>query len=151
MEKERSSVELMVQQSQINVPYSWWAGETASRFFAGLRDEQKILATRCAACNQVFVPPRKTCPQCFKDTAWLEVRPEGELVTFTVARRQVPALPRPVPLVFGLIRLDGATTALLHLIGDVPPEQVRVGMRLKAKFATERRGGILDIEHFRPA
>ena len=68
----------MVYESGISVPYSWWAGDTASRFFLGLRDEWKIWGTRCASCGKVHVPPRKTCPICFKDSSdWVEVSTEG--------------------------------------------------------------------------
>ncbi len=37
-----ADVEPMVFKSGINVPYSWWAGETAERFFLALRDDKKI-------------------------------------------------------------------------------------------------------------
>lgn len=141
----------MVYESGISVPYSWWAGDTASRFFLGLRDECKIWGTRCASCGKVHVPPRKTCPICFKDSSdWVEVSTEGLVQTFTIARRQLAALKQSVPVIFGLIRLDGADTSLLHGIGDVSPETVRIGMRVKAKFSETRRGEIRDIACFIP-
>jgi uncharacterized OB-fold protein len=151
MEVVMSNVEPMVYKSGINVPYDWWAGETASRFFASLRDEQKILGTRCGACRKVFVPPRKTCPQCFAEAmSWEEVGPEGEVLTFTVARKQLAALPKKVPVVFGLIKLDAADTGLLHMLGDVAPEHLRVGMRVRAVFSETRAGNIMDIAYFAP-
>jgi uncharacterized OB-fold protein len=151
MEQELNKWEPLVHKSQINVPYDWWAGETAERFFAGIRDEQKLFGTRCANCNKVFVPPRKTCPECFsEETNWVEISPEGDLVSFTVARKQLAALPKKAPVIFGLIKLDGADTALLHMIGEVDPGKVKIGMRLVAKFSDDRKGGILDIEYFRP-
>ena len=76
--------------------------------------------------------------------------PEGELVSFTVARRQLAALSKKAPVIFGLIKLDGADTALLHMIGEVDPGKVKIGIRLEAKFSDDRKGGILDIEYFRP-
>ena len=151
MENELSKVEPLVHKSQINVPYDWWAGETASRFFISIRDEQKILGTKCGRCQKVFVPPRKSCPECFgQEVAWVDLSPQGELITYTVARRQLAALPEKVPSIFGLIKLDGADTALLHMLGEVQPEEVEIGMRLEAKFSEERRGNILDIAYFRP-
>ena len=71
-------------------------------------------------------------------------------MTFTIARRQLAALKQSVPVIFGLIRLDGANTSLLHYIGDVSPEAVQIGMRVKAKFSEIRRGEILDIACFVP-
>jgi uncharacterized OB-fold protein len=151
MEDVWSDVEPLIYQSQINVPYNWWAGETADRFLRSLRDEKKILGTSCAQCNKVFVPPRKTCPECFgQDMTWAELAPEGELITYTVARRQLRAIPQKTPVIFGLIKLDGADTSLLHVIGEMEPQKVAIGMRLVAKFSDDRQGNILDIEYFRP-
>jgi uncharacterized OB-fold protein len=144
-------VEPMVYESGISVPYNWWAGDTASRFFVGLRDEQKIWGTRCASCGVVRVPPRKACPVCFHSQSdWIEVSAEGMVKTFTIARRQLAALKQSVPVIFGLIRLDGADTSLLHCIGDVSPEAVQIGMRVKAKYSEIRRGEIRDIACFVP-
>jgi uncharacterized OB-fold protein len=145
-------VEPMVHKSQISVPYSWWAGDTASHFFVSLRDEKKILGRKCQRCGKVYVPPRKVCPVCFvENPEWVEVSPQGVLISYTIARRQLAALPRPAPVAFALIKLDGADTALLHYVGGVDHERIRIGMRVKARFAEERSGGIRDIAHFEPA
>lgn len=151
MEQELSAVEPLVYESQISVPYHWWAGETASRFFVSLRDKRQILGTKCGQCAKVYVPPRKTCPQCFnRDMSWVELPPTGELVTHTVVHRQLDALAKKTPVIFGLIRLDGADTALLHMLGEVEPKEVIIGMRIQAVFANDRKGNILDIAYFRP-
>jgi uncharacterized protein len=145
------NIEPMVYKSRINVPYQWWAGETASRFFISLRDDQKILGTKCTQCGKTYVPPRKTCPTCFtQNEEWIEVSPVGTLVTYTVVRRQLASLPKKPPIIYGLIHLEGSDTSLLHIIDEVKPEEVKVGMKLQAKFASERTGNIFDIEYFRP-
>jgi uncharacterized OB-fold protein len=144
-------IEPMVYQGRINVPYNWWAGDTASKFLLAIRDERKILGTRCGKCNRVFVPPRKTCPTCFTENGeWVNVSDVGIVKAFTVARRQLAALPGKVPVCFGLIELEGADTALLHYLGEVEPDEIKIGMRVQACFAEERQGLITDIEYFRP-
>jgi uncharacterized protein len=151
MERELGAVEPLVYESQINVPYHWWAGETASRFFVSLRDKRQILGTKCGRCAKVYVPPRNTCPQCFNgDMSWVELPPTGELITYTVVRRQLDALSKKTPVIFGLIRLDGADTGLLHMLRDLEPKDIAIGMRLQAVFADDRKGNIFDIAHFRP-
>ena len=151
MDQDLTKVEPIIYKSKINVPYNWWAGDTASRFFSDLC-EKKISGTRCGACKKVFVPPRKNCPYCGVPTeGWVTLAPEGELVTFTVARRKLAALPVDVPAIFGLIRLSGADTALLHYLGEVEPDKVRIGMKVVAKFAENPEKNIRAIEYFRPA
>ncbi|MEK7747002.1 MAG: Zn-ribbon domain-containing OB-fold protein [Elusimicrobiota bacterium] len=145
------SHEALVYESRIQVPYTWAAGETLSRFLRALRDEKKILATRCAACSRVYVPPRRSCGLCFAELAdWLEVGPRGSLLSFTQALAPSRAHPLPRPL-YGLIRLEGADTGLLHLLGEADLGELRAGMRVEPVFAEERIGSIMDIRCFRPA
>jgi hypothetical protein len=145
-------VEPMVVESRINVPYSWWAGETAGAFFTALRDEKKIMGRRCTKCGKTYVPPRKVCPVCFDEKMeWSEVSTGGILESFTIVRRQLASLPRKAPVVFGLIKLDGADTSLLHYVeaGDIGI--INIGMRLEARFCDDRNGSINDIDCFIPA
>jgi uncharacterized OB-fold protein len=144
-------VEPMVHRSQISVPYTWWAGDTAGRFLKTLRDEQTIMGNRCERCDRVFVPPRKTCPACFTaNETWTAVSNEGTVISFTVARRQLAAIVRKVPVIFALIRLDGADTALLHTLGQTDPDRVEIGMRVRACFSMDAGATINAIAHFVP-
>lgn len=153
MSDEFKDIEPMVYNSKINVPYSWWAGDTATSFFVSLRDGKKITATKCRLCGKVFLPPRKMCPDCFTENMeWIEVSDEGTVIAFTVTRRQFAAIPvnKKVPVIWGLIKLDGADTALLHYLGGVKPEEIEIGVRVKAVFSESRKGTIRDISHFKP-
>lgn len=140
----------LVHESRIQIPYAWSAGEVLSRFLKALRDEKKILATRCPSCRKAFVPPRKSCGTCFKPCAeWLEVGPRGTLLSFTQALYDSPVHPRPRPI-YGLIRLDGADTDLPHLVGETSLEKLRLGTTVEPVFAEKRSASILDILFFRP-
>ena len=151
MKDEFAGIEPRVYESSINVPYSWWAGDTASRFFTAIRDDKKILGSKCGKCGTVYLPPRKSCISCFVDTdEWVELSSEGEVIAVTVARRQLAALKSKVPVVFALIKLGGADTAILHIIKTDNPDSVEIGMKVRARFAEERTGGIMDIECFEP-
>ncbi|MDD5466577.1 MAG: Zn-ribbon domain-containing OB-fold protein [Anaerolineales bacterium] len=131
----------------VNLSFSYAAGETASRFLTALRDEQKIYGTRCPSCQRVLVPARSFCPRCFVETTeWIKVEPEGTLIAFASALASLIAHPTSL----ALIRLDGADTNLLHLLGEGEPEAWQIGMRIEAIFAAERVGSIRDILYFRP-
>ena len=39
---------------------------------------------------------------------------------------------------------------MLHYLDEVKPEDVTIGMRVKAVFAETRKGTIRDISHFKP-
>jgi len=142
---------LLVHQGVIRVPYTWAAGEVASRFYIGLRDK-KIYGIRCPNCDVVFVPPKKVCHLCFDNlTEWVEVSDEGTLETFTIVHYSEPELhPMKAPFAYGIVKLDGADTGMVHLIGEADLNDIREGMRLKAVFRDEPQGNYLDIKCFKP-
>jgi len=49
-----------------------------------------------------------------------------------------------------MIRLDGADSSLAHVVEGVAPEQVRLGMRVRAVFAEKTTNTLLDIDRFEP-
>ena len=132
----------MIRESAIRIPFRYAAGAAGSRFLAALRDEQRILGARCAACARVLVPLRAFCPACGDDKLEeVEVGPGGTVQTWTT---------RADGTVFAVILLDGASTGLVHRFLDAAGE-ARCGLRVRARFAAERCGGILDIAGFEPA
>lgn len=142
---------LLIHQGVIRVPYTWAAGEVASKFYVGLRDK-KIYGIRCPTCVVVLVPPKKVCHRCFNDLSeWVEVSNEGALETFTVVHYCETKLhPMKAPFAYGIIRLDGADTGMTHLIGEADLKGIKEGMRLKAVFRKVPKGDYLDIEYFKP-
>jgi len=136
--------------------YDIHLGTTWSRFMDGLRD-RRILANKCPECARVFVPPQAYCESCYVATdEWLELPPEGILEVYTVAWLGFRGGPTP-PYAIGGIRLDGASTLLMHwLVGPDFSDPASIGSRLpfgsrvRAVWAAERTGQILDIAHFQP-
>lgn len=136
---------------KLEIPYRYFAGEFLSRFFVELRDHKKILGVRCPTCAVVFFPPRSICGRCLSPLGeWVELGDTGTLQSFTVVRYSEPTHPLQAPFVLGLIKLDGADTGMLHLIGEAELSALRAGLRLRAVFKEKREGEILDILYFRP-
>lgn len=131
--------------------YSYSAGPIRSKFLLYLRDEQKIMGTKCHSCNRVYVPARSTCLQCFENMSdWVEVSNEGTLQTYTIVYESRPTCNIPAPFAFGIIKLDGADTALVHRLDEVDLARICIGMRVKAVFEDQPRGDIRDIKYFKP-
>lgn len=141
-----------VMDGKLALPYQYFAGRTGSRFIISLRDKKKILGIKCKKCNKVFVPPRQTCERCFSNISdnWVELSGNGEVVNFTVVRKDDGHLPRKAPYVLAMIKLEGADTPMPHIL-DVPPDKAAIGMKVKPVFAKETTNTIMDIECFKPA
>ncbi len=71
-------VEPLTLKGQIAVPYTWQVGDAGSRFLVALRDDKKILGSKCPGCGTTYVPARKNCGTCFEDIdEWVEVETGG--------------------------------------------------------------------------
>lgn len=133
------------------VNYQKTAGALKSSALAALRDEAKIMGSRCPQCNKVYAPAKSICDDCFVDIDELvELSGKGVLTTYTVVHRPEPAQPVATPLAYGLIKLEGADTGMCHLLGEVDFDRIEIGMNVMPVFRKERKGDILDIKYFRP-
>ena len=139
-----------------HIDYRIHLGETWSRFFHGLIAKE-IRATSCSKCNRTFVPPQSYCEHCFEPIdKWTTVAETGTLHVATIVYRGFEGGPQPPYAVAG-IQLDGADTLLMHHIGgvdfsnpDAARARLRRGLRVKAVWAENRTGSIMDIRHFVP-
>ena len=96
-------------------------------------------------------PGNRLCAKCFsKLDELVEVSDKGTLVSYTVVHSAGAHYPVEPPFAYGIIQLDGADTALAHILGEVGFENIKVGMRVQAVFKDERKGHILDIKYFKP-
>ncbi|MEZ5495011.1 MAG: hypothetical protein R3E61_10730 [Pseudomonadales bacterium] len=58
--------------------------------------------------------------------------------------------PFDASLAWALIKIDGADTAMLHKVDAGGESKMKTGMKVKVRWAAERRGFITDIECFEP-
>lgn len=145
---QKFEVESTTIDGRVDVQYEWSAGIAGTRFFAELQ-EGRIMGTKCPECQRVLVPPRIFCEECFVDAdEWVEVSTHGTVVTFAESYFGLQGQKLDEPWYVGIIRLDDSDGGLFHrLLSDERP--IEIGGRVEAVFAEERKGGILDIEHFR--
>lgn len=147
-----SDTELITIDGNWNFDFKYYAGRSASRFFHELRENRRIMGTRCSKCRRLLVPARSFCDACMERTnEWAEVGPEGTLETFTIITTNFPGLPPP-PIVMAYVTLDGADTALINIVKGVDVSDIGVAAqklnklpRVKVKFIDEPKGRITDF------
>jgi hypothetical protein len=136
---------------ELAVSFRYTPGVGNTAFFEALRDRGVFLGSRCENCKVTYLPARMFCERCLAELEpSAECGPEGELMSWTVARLDVDDQPLDGPVTYGSVRLDGADTVLLHRLVGLGGDPT-IGMRLRAIIADERTGSIFDIEGFAPA
>lgn len=154
-ESDFESGKVLFIHDKLNAQFAWDTGVAIGAYLAGLK-RGEILGSYCPTCRKTVVPPRTVCEQCFHPMdEYLPLLDSGTVNTFSlcyvtwdVQRIQEPEIP-------AVIEIDGASPGhgILHKLGEVDPQAVRMGMRVKAvwKPAEERQGAITDILYFKPA
>jgi uncharacterized OB-fold protein len=145
-------VELITIPGHWSFDYTYFAGRAASRFFAELRENKRIMGVRCPRCTRVLVPARAFCDACFERTqGWVEVGPGGAVETFTILTAKFPGLPDP-PVAMAYVTLDGADTALINVITGLTIEDVDEAAallqgqpRVTTQFVDDPVGRITDF------
>lgn len=133
----------------LEYPYQRSVGPVVGRFLTALRDGRiEGIRTRD---GRVMVPPLEYDP----DTAepldqFVNVGSEGTVTTWSWIAEPRPNNPLERSFAWALIRLDGADTAMLHAVDAGDESRMRMGMRVRARWRTERVGHIRDIECFEP-
>ena len=135
-------------------PFNYAVGLHGSKFFKELKENRRIVGSKCSKCGKVYVPPRKVCGGCFcENTEFVEVGPQGTIGTYTIVRYTFidpeTGKQKPVPYGYGFIRFDGADTLFQHFVELNDERPIKIGARVEPVFADVMKGTIRDILYFR--
>lgn len=151
------SGKIFLTEDSLDCAYAWDTGVAVNRYLAELK-QGRIIATRCKKCKRIMLPPRLFCELCFIPCSdWQYVQDTGIVNTFSIChvhwdatrigKDEKPHLP-------AVIEIDGASEGMgiMHLLGEVEPQEIKIGMKVKAawKPEAERTGSIIDIKYFKP-
>jgi uncharacterized OB-fold protein len=153
-EKDFEAGNILFNYDELQADFSWDTGVAIGQYLAALK-EGTILGSRCDTCRKTVVPPRSVCEWCFRPMrSFVPLQDTGVVNTFSlcyvtwdVKRIKEPEIP-------AVIEIDGASPlhGIMHMLGEVDPQQVEIGMRVQAvwKPPKEREGAITDILYFKP-
>jgi uncharacterized OB-fold protein len=141
------SDELLRAPLTIEYGFNRTTGPVIGAFLTALR-EQRVLGIRDTA-GRVVCPPVEYDPTDGAPlTEMVEVGTEGEVTTWSWVAHPRTGQPFGAPHALALVRLDGADTAMLHVIDAPGPHAVSSGARVRIRWRDEPQGMIDDIECF---
>jgi uncharacterized protein len=133
----------------VEYAYRRSTGGAVRIFLTGLA-EAEIWASRSAG-GRIEVPPVDWDPQTGAVVeGFVRLGEQGVVRSWTWVSSPGPGSPLPEPFALALVQIDGADTAMLHVV-DAPDEtKMSTGMVVHADWKAERTGSILDIRAFVP-
>jgi len=145
---------VLFNQDRLHGDFAWDTGIAIGSYLAALR-RGVILGARCRRCRRVVVPPRVVCEWCYRPMSeYVPLQDSGKVNTFSLCYVTWDVQRISEPEIPAVIEIDGASPlhGILHRLGEVDPQQVHIGMRVKAvwKPPADRQGAITDILYFKP-
>lgn len=152
LESDGERAEITMITTPIRLSYDHTVSPGEDSFLRGLADG-RLVAQRCPACGKVYLPPRGACPTCGVPTATeVELPDTGIVTTFCVVNVPFVGQQVPVPYVAASVLIDGADIAIQHLILGCEPDEVRMGMRVRAVWKPRGQWdtSMRNIDYFEP-
>jgi uncharacterized OB-fold protein len=111
-------------------------------------NEWKIMGSKCKKCGALALPPRPLCVSCFgSQMEWIQFKGDGKLAAFTSIAVAPPTMAKEGfgknnPYVVGVAELSEGPKIVARIIGvdAKKPEQIKVGMDLRAEFIQRGEG-----------
>ncbi len=139
---------------KLNGQFAWDTGVGIGSYLASLKNGV-LLGSRCSHCRKIVIPPRTVCEWCFHPMdEYVPLQATGIVNTFSICYVTWDVQRIKEPEIPAVINIDGASPlhGIMHMLGEVNPDEVKIGMRVQAvwKPARQRQGSINDIRYFRP-
>ena len=129
------------------VYFRYTVGLAAEKFFREIKENGKLLASRCPKCDLNYLPPRIYCERCMtKLDEHVEVENTGTVETYTICRRDGHGNDLAEPFTVALVRFPNTQGGLVHRVKG----KISIGDLVRVVFEdrARRTGSILDIECF---
>ncbi len=147
---DRDPITMLVVPTSIEIQHS--ASYPESAYLRALQ-EGKLLGARTGENGKVYFPAREADPATGQQlTEYVELPDKGTVTTFAIINIPFAGQRIKPPYVAAYVLLDGADIPFLHLVTEIPADEVRMGMRVEAVWRPKEEWGlgIDNISHFRP-
>ena len=122
-------------------------------------EQKKLVGNQCPECEEVFFPPRKICGKCKitipLEENWVDLSETGILKSYTATPYKINergSRTGKKNKLLGLVQLDGTTNSgIVYRLLKMEPDEVEIGMKLKAVWTKNPKGEPMDIKGFTKA
>jgi hypothetical protein len=120
---------------------------TAASFNTFL-NEEKLMASRCAQCGALYLPPRPFCTSCYAaDMEWVQLKGRGRLTAYTVIAvgptfMVEEGYDREHHYCSGIVQTEEGPSISARILGvDVKhPDAITIGTPLEVRFLSRGEG-----------
>jgi len=129
------------------VTFRYTAGIAGERFLREIKENGKLVASKCPKCQLNHLPPKVYCERCLsKLEEYVQVENLGIVQSYTICTLDSEGKPLPQPVNVAFVRFPSAHGGLVYKTKG----EVRIGDKVRVVFKekSKRTGSILDIDCF---
>ena len=119
-----------------------FTADTKAAAFVDYLGQGKVMGTRCKQCGNFYFPPKMDCPSCLgSEVEWVEVPPDGRLLTFSTVRYEPTGFEGDAPYTIAVGEFGNGVRIFSRLSKDIKETEIKVGLKLKVvpvKLANDR-------------
>jgi uncharacterized protein len=126
------------------------AGE---EFRRELKENGRLLTSKCPECKTSYLPARMFCPSCFVETKdRTTIGKPGYVYSFTAVSGDKSGNRTTEPTLVALVKFDGVTGGIVHRLEADGIEKVKIGLKVEPvlRDRNNRTGALTDITYFKP-
>lgn len=134
-------------EGEFPVHFRYTTGLAGEKFFREIKENGRLVASRCPKCNLNYLPPRIYCERCMSRLEeYVQIDSVGTVETFTQCYQDADGERLPQPVTVVLARFPLAHGGIVHNANG----QVSIGDKVRVVFKekSKRTGSILDIAYF---
>ncbi|HTZ61147.1 MAG TPA: Zn-ribbon domain-containing OB-fold protein [Thermoplasmata archaeon] len=124
-----------------------------ARFWRETPRRYNLGGSKCTMCGTVYFPPRSVCPTCAHHRESIgkmvpfQLSGDGEVFSFTIVHEPAEGFEMQVPYILALVRtVEGPI--LTGQVVDLLPDEVRIGLKVRATFRKLREEGKAGVIHY---
>ena len=124
-----------------------------ARFWRETPRRYNLGGSRCTTCGTVYFPPRPVCPVCTRHRQSIEkmvpfqLSGEGAVLSYTIVHDAAEGFEMQVPYVLALVKTPEGPV-LTGQVVDLSPEEVSIGLKVRATFRKLREEGRAGVIHY---
>ncbi len=119
------------------------------RFWRNIKSRYNLVGTKCLNCGEIYFPPRSICPSCRRKGKMTEYKLTGvgEVLTYTVIHAAPEGFGRQAPYIMAIVKLEEGPKLTTQIV-NCSPEEMKIGMKVRAVFRKIREDGSSGIIHY---
>ena len=121
------------------------------RYWREIPQRYNLLGNQCTVCDKLYFPPRESCPYCRRRSIGkmkdVKLSERGKVITYSIIYDAPENFEGQAPYPIAIIELDEGPRITAQIV-DCKPEDVKIGMRVKATFRKIQEDGYIGAIYY---